>query len=192
METPTPPGSATVAGRKKKAGRAPRPTKVCALVFGPCTTANHHLQRSTQSVLVPLFDEMTHQGPIEYNFQPDAKSVSPVLRLHNYTDHPPQAKFDIDLVEKLVGMVKDKYDEVGHPPHWQPAASDPTLQEGCSSIFVVDYKSFNKMSPSQIQEVHRDRHILVTGVDSGRPIHFDAEGLQMLSDIDSDVYIQRV
>lgn len=76
---------------------------------------------------------------------------------------------------------------IGNQPH-------PTqhFKRVALAYFVVDYKSFNKMSPSQIQEVHRDRHILVTGVDSGRPIHFDAEGLQMLSDIDSDVYIQRV
>lgn len=48
------------------------------------------------------------------------------------------------------------------------------------------------MSPSQIQEVHRHRHIVVTNVDNGRPIQFNEDGLEMLGDIDAEVQIQRM
>lgn len=88
-------------------------------------------------------------------------------------------------------MVKSKFGPSGQPPHWEPSASRAELGNGCSSIFVVDCEKFKKMSPMEIQEVHRHRHILVTGVDAGRPIQFDAEGLEMLSDVDAEVQIQR-
>lgn len=89
-------------------------------------------------------------------------------------------------------MVQSKAGGAGHPPHWQPAASQSALSSGCSSIFVVDCNTFKQMSPLQIQEVHRHRHILVTGVDSGRPIQFDEQGLEMLADVDAEVQIQRM
>lgn len=47
------------------------------------------------------------------------------------------------------------------------------------------------MTALEIQEVHRHRHILVTGVDAGRPVHFDEDGLQILADLDTKVYVQR-
>lgn len=46
------------------------------------------------------------------------------------------------------------------------------------------------MTPAQIQEVHRNRHILVTGVDSGRGVSFDDAGLQTLADLDTKVSVQ--
>lgn len=107
------------------------------------------------------------------------------------TDHPRQAKFDIKLVKKLVRMVKSKFDEAGLPPHWQAAASNSALDNASSSIFVVEAERFLRMSAMEIQNVHRYRHILVTGVDSGRLTQFDGEGLQMLADLDAEVWVQR-
>lgn len=89
-------------------------------------------------------------------------------------------------------MVKSKFDEEGRPPHWQAAASQPALAGASSSIFVVDRQRFLKMSAMEIRDVHRHRHILVTGVDSGRPTKFDDDGLQMLADLDAEVSIQRM
>lgn len=43
----------------------------------------------------------------------------------------------------------------------------------------------------EIRDIFRYRHILVTGVDSGRPILFDEDGLEMLGDLDEEVSIQR-
>lgn len=104
---------------------------------------------------------------------------------------PLQAEFDIPLVEKAVRMVKSKFDKDGRPPHWQPAASETALGESSSSIFVVDHHRLLKMSPMEIREVHRHRHILVTGVEGGAQIVFDANGLQMLADLDQEVSVQR-
>lgn len=89
-------------------------------------------------------------------------------------------------------MVKSKFDEEGRPPHWQEGASQQALSGAPSSIFVVDQQSYLKMSPMEIQDVHRHRHILVTGADSGRLTQFDEDGLQMLADIDAEVSVQRM
>lgn len=104
---------------------------------------------------------------------------------------PWQAKLDVPLLTKIAGMLQDMYED-GLPRHWNEASSDPILHEGASSLFRIDCKKFNQMSPSQIQEVHRHRHLLVTGLDSGRQVNFDADGLQMLADIDAEVFIQRM
>lgn len=94
-------------------------------------------------------------------------------------------------MEKLVRMVESKY-VGGRPPHWQQAASQTALEGGTSSIFVVAQRDFVKMDPLEIREVHRHRHILVTDVDSRKPVKFDQDGLGMLADLDDNVSIQRM
>lgn len=93
-------------------------------------------------------------------------------------------------MEKLVRMVQSKYIE-GQPPHWQPAARQPALEDTTSSIFTIAKRDLERMSPMEIRDIFRYRHILVTGVDSGRPILFDEDGLEMLGDLDEEVSIQR-
>lgn len=102
-----------------------------------------------------------------------------------------QAVYDVPLVQKVARMVEKRFDKDGVPPHHQPAAYNREYN-GESTIFVVDCKEFNSMDPAEIHRIHRYRHILVTGVDAGKPLRFDAEGLQTLADIDRQpVWIQR-
>lgn len=98
---------------------------------------------------------------------------------------------DIPLVEKLVRMVTSKYVD-GKPPHWQEGASRTTLGDTTSTIFVVDLRDFLKMTDMEIKEVYRYRHILVTGIQPGRVIKFDEDGLEILADLDDEVSIQRM
>lgn len=95
-----------------------------------------------------------------------------------------QAKFDIPLVQKLSRMVQSRYDEDGRPPHRQPAAYDRAYNAH-SDIFSVDCKTWNAMSPKEMHNIHRYRHILVTKVDAGKQMEFNADGLGMLADVDS-------
>lgn len=46
------------------------------------------------------------------------------------------------------------------------------------------------MSAAEKQEVHRHRHILVTGVDNGSRTKFDEQGLETLADLDEKVSFQ--
>lgn len=97
-----------------------------------------------------------------------------------------QAQFDLGLVEKLSGMAEERFDEHGRPPHRQPAAHDKAYT-GASDIFSVDCKVWNAMPPKEMHAIHRHRHVLITGVDVGKTVEFDAEGLAMLADVDSHV-----
>lgn len=101
-----------------------------------------------------------------------------------------QALFDIPLVAQMVEIVESRFID-GRPPHFQPAAYRESY-DGTTDIFVIDKKDFEKMSTSKIQAIHRHRHILVTGNNTGRPVHFNVEGLQKLADVDSEVYVQRM
>lgn len=139
-----------------------------------------------------MFSEETGLPEEDYLFQPDANSVSfpQALILGNiYLMRVRQGRFDIKLVRKIAAMVENRFKD-GKPPHHQPEASQRTYHAG-SDIFTVDCKAFNAMELSEIHEIHRDRHLLVRGVDPGRPTKFDEEGLQKLRDIDAPVQIQR-
>lgn len=150
------------------------------------------MQKSLDTVEIKLFNESSDMPPETFVFQPDEHSVSIMyLQRGSCSDSPIQAKKDIPLVRKLVIMVESTFKN-GVPLHRQPAASK-TEYTGQSSIFTIDYKAFSAMQPLDIQGILRYRHILVTGVDPGREIKFDAEGLGILADIDQqEVIIQRM
>lgn len=76
------------------------------------------------------------------------------------------------------------------PPHRQPSSSDLNYT-GNSRIFVVDCKTFDDMDPQIIHKIFQDRHILVTGVEPGKRVDFNARGLSMLAPLDQAVSIQR-
>lgn len=98
---------------------------------------------------------------------------------------------DIPLIQNIVNIVRSTFDSNGQPPHRQPAAKDPALgTHHASSIFVTDRKAFNAMPSAQKQPIFRDRHILVTGLDSGQRILFDEAGLETLEELDTPVSLQ--
>lgn len=81
-------------------------------------------------------------------------------------------------------VISDFNKETGQPPHRQPSALDPSVI-GSSSIFSVNQKHFQQMSATEKHAIFRHRHILVTDVDDSEcRVEFDADGLQMLADID--------
>lgn len=94
-----------------------------------------------------------------------------------------QADVEIPLLRGIKVKVEELYVN-GRPRHHLPSARDlewhpDDLEQ--SSIFVVDYTTFSKMHPSQIQAVFRHRHILV--VDTPFPEEpFDMSTLCQLRD----------
>ncbi|KZP25476.1 hypothetical protein FIBSPDRAFT_887999 [Athelia psychrophila] len=123
-------------------------------------------KKSTQTVTIKLFNEGIDNPLRNYTFQPDTHS----------------AKFDVPLVQQLATLVEQRFDKQGCPPHWQPAAYEK-VYTGQSDIFSVDHKEWDAMSDMEMHTIHRDHHILVTGVDIGKPINFDVVGLAMVTDI---------
>jgi hypothetical protein len=70
---------------------------------------------------------------------------------------------ECDLLQEIHESVVRGYID-GRPPHHHPSAREKTFHPSCpppSSIFVIDYRDFLKMSDMEIQLIFRDRHILV-------------------------------
>jgi hypothetical protein len=51
-----------------------------------------------------------------------------------------------------------------------------------SSIFVIDFASFSHMSAKEVQDIYRERHILVVGVPTEQ-MSFNPEGLATLGSL---------
>lgn len=96
---------------------------------------------------------------------------------------------DIPLVQKIADMVASTLDVDGQPPHRQASASNKTFT-GQSRVFTIDCKEFNAMDPQLIAEIYRHRHIVVTDVDAGKSVEFNARGLSMLAPLDRVVSMQ--
>jgi hypothetical protein len=93
---------------------------------------------------------------------------------------------ELPLLQDILANIESLYED-GKPLHHLPRAreldydpADSTL----SSIFVVDYGDFKDMTPHEIQEVFRDRHILVVGAPCDRDAVFDEASLGLVGDID--------
>ena len=69
------------------------------------------------------------------------------------------------------------------PLHHLDAARSLEFNPDGSSIFVVDHETFNKMDPLVIQNIFRERHILVTRVPHEEQ-EFDEDSLLVFGDID--------
>lgn len=97
---------------------------------------------------------------------------------------------DIPLVRQAVKMMDEKKDANGLPPHRQPHNSHENLKRP-SSIFRVNFTDFQAMPAAEVNQIFKTQHILVTGIESSRAIHFDREGLKQLKDLYEPVPIQR-
>jgi hypothetical protein len=70
----------------------------------------------------------------------------------------------------------------GRPLHHLPSARSKENSDGASSIFVVDHAVFSQMSGKDIQEIFRERHILVLGVPTEQ-MGFNPEGLATMGSL---------
>jgi hypothetical protein len=72
---------------------------------------------------------------------------------------------------------------VDHVPKFQdPMARSLDANESPSSIYVIDYGTFNEMDSRFIQAIFRKRHILVTDVPYDEEC-FDADGLSKVGSL---------
>ena len=73
----------------------------------------------------------------------------------------------------------------GRPLFQLPSAhslSYDSSEQNISSIFVVDCRTFKKMSPAVIQDIFRHRHILIQDIET-EEMAFDLAGLASLGSI---------
>jgi len=74
------------------------------------------------------------------------------------------------------------------PPHYQQNATHASFRNQRSRIYVAD-DHFNTLSAHQVQEIFRDRHILLPGAMSTN-INFDRQGLLNLGCLTATCDIQ--
>ena len=80
----------------------------------------------------------------------------------------------------------------GRPLSQLPSARSPSYdpsKQNISSIFVVDCRTFKKMSPAVIQDIFRHHHILIQDVET-EEMAFDLVGLASLGSITLPHFIQ--
>ena len=85
------------------------------------------------------------------------------------------------------GLYKD-----GKPLHHLDSARSVEFNpkdRGVSSIFVVDATDFKRMAPRQVQQIFRERHILVLGVDP-EAMKFDLAGLGSMGCLNATRQVQ--
>jgi hypothetical protein len=100
---------------------------------------------------------------------------------------PHKTKEELPLLRDIQANIEATYQD-GKPLHHLPSARDSDYDPNdpnVSSIFVVDYVNFKDMAPNEIQEIFRDRHILVVGAPKDEDAKFDADSLSLVGDMDS-------
>lgn len=107
--------------------------------------------------------------------------ANPKNQAIQHTFHAPASTKEIEYncLKKVMNMVESKYDD-GVPLHRLPSARERNLQDKQSSIFVVEWKDFNRMEAWEIQGIFRHRHILVRNWPE-KTLKFDRAGLSMLA-----------
>ena len=88
------------------------------------------------------------------------------------------------MQQAVEGLFRD-----GTPLHHLPEARKKYAVPGASSIFVVDYKDLKNYMDFELQEIFRDRHILITGAPNEEQ-EFGLEALENLGSMHVNRCIQ--
>jgi hypothetical protein len=77
----------------------------------------------------------------------------------------------------------------GKPPHRHPSARRIEYDPKGSSIYIADWTEFSKLTPLQVQDIFRHRHILIRNAPVEQA-EFTLEGLEMLGSVRRQVSLQ--
>jgi hypothetical protein len=78
---------------------------------------------------------------------------------------------DQNFLNDVVELVQASYVD-GVPLHWK--------ENSRSVFFIVDYDTFEGLSPLKLQQIFRQQHIIVTDIPQKRTIQFNRRGLETL------------
>ena len=95
---------------------------------------------------------------------------------------------EFPVLMEIMDMVEKDYVN-GTPKHLLPAASSREFDPEGSTIFVTSFSDFHRMSGREIQDIFRDRNILVTKVPVS-PLQFNEDGLSTLAPLDQKNFFQ--
>lgn len=96
---------------------------------------------------------------------------------------------DIPYLKKLIANAEEHYVN-GKPRHCHPDARDPVMKPSSSCFFITTAKEFRQMSTNLVQDIFRNRNILVLDVDPNQDWFFSEECLNRLGPIDQERQMQ--
>ena len=133
-------------------------------------------------VQVKLFRASPATAPLEYEFRAWEQTVSQSpLYVHTSNVSVQKAKIEHELLRRTMEIVERNYKD-NLPPHHLPEAQKITFSNQCSRIFVTNPKKLHKLTPTQVQDIFRHRHILIVGLESPNS-RFDREALSRLGSL---------
>jgi hypothetical protein len=103
------------------------------------------------------------------------------------TDFFLQFKTDSALFKGVDKSVKGLYHE-SKPLHHLPSARSREYSPGASEFFVTTDEELKAMSPQEVQDIMRHRHILVPGKPTGKK--FDRATLRSIGSLSQKRHIQ--
>jgi hypothetical protein len=117
----------------------------------------------------------------------DAEPANDSLE-HEFFATSATSGIEYNCLRKIMNMVESRYVN-DLPRHRLPSARERGLQDGQSSIFVVEWKDFQEMEGREIQAIFRHRHILVRNWPE-KTLKFDRAGLSMLGPLKKQTSFQ--
>jgi hypothetical protein len=102
-----------------------------------------------------------------------------------------QTGVDTDTVNKVEARIRARYSH-GLPPHLLPSAKDVSYTPGSdqSRVFVASQSEFSTLPASVVQNILRERLILVHGNTFDQNYRWDLESFGRLYDVDKNVTVQ--
>lgn len=97
-------------------------------------------------------------------------------------NHDVQAEREYRQIQEILTSVESDYID-GRPLYHQPEARERGLSPNTSQFFMTTYNDWCDMGPRVAQEIFRDRHIVVTGVQVPKR-QFDLDSLERLGNLD--------
>lgn len=100
----------------------------------------------------------------EYNFRTHKNIVSTVeVPLVTHSDVLSKSKIECSVLTNVQEIVEANYVN-DRPRHHLPSARNVVREPGSSIFFLVDYNEYLEMPASTIQQILKDRHIVVQNV----------------------------
>jgi hypothetical protein len=116
-----------------------------------------------QRATVQLSCPSAQSADITYNFSAPASTVSQkVVKVFTFAQDVWKISMEYDVFQQLQASVHSLYEE-NAPLHHSTNARSLTVKPNASSLCVLDYHAYKDLTQTEIQQIFRHRHILVTG-----------------------------
>jgi hypothetical protein len=139
-------------------------TPVSHLLFASCLLCLNPQQMREDPLTINIFSMEPGSTAQPFHFRTHENVVRPSSYISiPDIDRLQQADDEYEILARVQKLVESHYVD-GIPRHHLPSARKVELEPGASTFFIVDYKEFITMLARTIQDIARDRNIVVRNV----------------------------